>query len=160
MKTDNHTNPNNETFDFEAVPKKYTLCYHAGCPLRENCMRFFAAVHAPETLEVRRCVLPQAEKDGHCRWHDPIEVLTMAEGFDGLFDRVLAKDAPRLRKDLTKLLRGPKQFYQYMHGERPLSPAQQQTIRQLIRDCGYDWDVPFEHYFTAYHFGNPPVDND
>lgn len=146
-----------ETFDFEDVPKRYTLCYHAGCPLHENCMRFFAAANAPEGLEVRRCVLPNAEKDGQCRWHDPIEVLTMAEGFNSLFDRVLAKDAPMLRKSLTKLLRGPKQFYQYMHGERPLTPAQQ-AIRQIISSCGYDWDVPFERYFTAYRFGKPPVD--
>ncbi len=84
METNDNMTPQNGEFDFAAVPKRYTLCYHEGCPLHERCMRFLAATHAPESLEVRRCVLPTAEKDGHCRWLDPIETVTMAEGFTGL----------------------------------------------------------------------------
>ena len=160
METNNNMIPQNGGFDFAAVPKRYTLCYHEGCPLHENCMRFFTAAHAPENLEVRRCVLPTAEKNGHCRWHDPIETVTMAEGFTGLYDKVLKDDYTPMRKRITAYLRGVKQYYQYMRGERPLSPAQQQGLQQIVRDFGYDWDVPFERYFQAYHFGNPPVIED
>ena len=160
METNNNMIPQNGGFDFAAVPKRYTLCYHEGCPLHDRCMRFLTAAHAPENLEVRRCVLPTAEKDGHCRWHDPIEVVTMAEGFSGLYDKVLKGDYTAMRKRITAYLRGVKQYYQYMHGERPLSPAQQQGLQQIVRDFGYDWDVPFERYFQAYRFGKPPVIED
>jgi hypothetical protein len=157
METNDNMTPQNGEFDFAAVPKRYTLCYHEGCPLHDRCMRFLAATHAPASLEVRRCVLPTAEKDGHCRWLDPIETVTMAEGFTGLYDKVLKGDYTPLRKQLTAYLHGPKQYYQYMRGERPLSPAQQQGIRRIVSSYGYDWDVPFERYIQAYRFGKPPV---
>jgi len=157
METDLNMIPLSGEFDFAAVPKRYTLCYHEGCPLHDRCMRFLAAAHAPESLEVRRCVLPKAEKDGQCRWFDPIETVTMAEGFTDLYDKVLKDDYTPLRKQLTAYLHGRKQYYQYMRGERPLSPEQQQGIRQIVSSYGYDWDVPFERYIQAYRFGKPPV---
>ena len=84
----------------------------------------------------------------------------MAEGFSGLYDKVLKDDYTPMRKQLTAFLRGPKQYYQYMRGERPLSPAQQQGVRRIVSSFGYDWEVPFERYFQAYRFGNPPVIDD
>ena len=160
METNNNMIPQNGGFDFAAVPKRYTLCYHEGCPLHENCMRFLAAAHAPGDLEVRRCVLPKAEKGGQCRWLDPIKTVTMAEGFTGLYDKVLKDDYTPLRKQLTAYLHGRKQYYQYMRGDRPLSPEQQQGIRQIVSSYGYDWDVPFERYVQTYSFGKPPVDEE
>ena len=59
-------------------------------------------------------MLPTAEKDGQCRWHDPIKAVTMAEGFSDLYDKVLKDDYTPMRKRLTEYLRGPKQYYQYM----------------------------------------------
>jgi len=61
-----------------------------------------------------------------------------------------------MRKSLTALLIGPKQYYQFKRGERGLNPGQQEMIRRIVRAFGYDWDVPFDRYYEAYSFGNPP----
>ena len=158
MKKTTDINSLNDDFDYSAVPGWYTLCFNADCPLHGNCMRFLAGSHAPETLETCRCVLPHTQKDGHCRWFDKIEVMTMAAGFTHLYDNVLKSDFTSMRKTITAYLHGVKFYYQYMRGERPLTPAQQQGIRDIIKSYGYDWDVPFDGYHKAYCFGNPPTD--
>ena len=110
------------------------------------------------TMETCRCVLPHTLKNGHCRWFDKIKVMTMAVGFSHLYDNVLKSDFTSMRKTITAYLHGVKFYYQYMRGERPLTPAQQQGIRDIIKSYGYDWDVPFDGYHKAYCFGNPPTD--
>ena len=158
MKKTTDINSLNDGFDYSAVPGWYTLCFNADCPLHGNCMRFLAGSHAPETLETCRCVLPHMQKSGHCRWFDKIEVMTMAAGFTHLYDNVLKKDYTPMRKSLTALLIGPKQYYQFKRGERGLNPGQQEMIRRIVKGFGYDWDVPFDRYYEAYSFGNPPTD--
>ena len=157
MEKTNDINSFDDEFDYSAVPGWYTLCFNADCPLRGNCMRFFTGTHAPESQETCRCVLPHTQKNGQCRWFDKIEVMTMAEGFTHLYDKVLKSDYTTMRKSLTALLIGPKQYYQYLRGERPLTPNQQNAIRQIVSSFGYDWEVPFERYYKSYRFGNPPL---
>jgi len=99
-------------------------------------------------------------RDGHCRWFDKTTVVTMASGFSRLYEHVLKKDYTSMRKNITAYLHGAKQYYQYMRGERPLTPEQQRGIQQIVRSYGYDWEVPFERYHSAYRFGNPPIESD
>lgn len=144
-------------FDYSAVPDWYTLCFNADCPLRGDCLRFLTGSHAPETLESSRCVLPHTLKSGQCRWFDKIEVVTMAAGFARLYDRVLKRDYTPMRKSITALLIGTRQYYEFKRGERGLDPGRQEAIRRIVRGFGYDWDVPFDRYYKAYRFGPPPV---
>ena len=156
MKDNNKNTLLNEEINYSKVPGWYTLCFNNSCPLRDNCMRYLSGSHAPEELETSPCVLPHTLKDGTCRWFDKVTVVTMASGFRHLYDKVLHQDYTRMRKSLTTFLHGSKFYYQYMRGERPLSPEQQEGIRQIVRSYGYDWEVPFERYYQDYHFGYPP----
>ena len=56
----------------------------------------------------------------------------MASGFSHLYDKVLKADYTSMRKAITAYLHGAKQYYQYMRGERPLTPEQQDGVRNIV----------------------------
>ncbi|MBQ8713453.1 MAG: hypothetical protein IJ551_11645 [Prevotella sp.] len=149
--------PISEEFDFSTVPNYYVICTNGGCPLRQDCLRFMAGSCAPENMEAARCVMPHVQKDGRCRWYDEKRVVVNAYGFSRLYDRVLKQDFTQMRKNITRYLHGAKRYYEYKRGERALTPEQQQWIRQLVKDYGYDWEVPFDCYAEAYVFGMAPM---
>jgi hypothetical protein len=62
----------------------------------------------------------------------------------------MTKDYTTMRKTITRYLHGAKMYYEYMRGERPLSPEQQQWIKDYVKSLGYDWEVEFDGYFEAY----------
>ena len=109
--------PLKRQFDFSDVPSWYVLCTNNLCPMQTSCLRFLAAQHAPDNLEIARCVMK--------------------------------KDYTSMRKGLTSYLHGVKFYYEYKRGDRPLSPEQQQWIRQFVKSYGYDWEVPFDSYYEA-----------
>ena len=140
------------SFDFSDVPSWYALCTNSGCPMCGDCLRYLAASYAPETKETAYCVMPSVMKGEKCRWLDRKSVVLHALGFSKLFDHVKKCDFTRMRKMLTDYLHGNKMYYQYMRGERPLSPAQQQWIRDFMASQGYPDDVVFDGYKEVYVF--------
>lgn len=152
--------PLSEEFDFSTVPAWYVLCTNGECPLREDCLRFLAGSCAPEGLESAQCVMPKTLKGGNCGWFDGKIVVVMAIGFSHLYDQVLKRDYTDMRKSLTRYLHGTKMYYEYKRGDRLLNPEQQEWIRQLVREYGYDWEVPFDAYMEAYRFGKAPIPTD
>lgn len=159
METNIEIKPLSEKFDFSEVPGWYVICFNAGCPLHEGCLRYLAGVNVPESMDTAKCVLPHKGRDGQCRWFDKTTVVTMASGFSRLYDKVLKADYTSMRKAITAYLHGTKQYYQYMRGERPLTPGQQDGIRKIVSSYGYDWEAPFDCFYRAYRFGTPPIES-
>ena len=147
----------NEEFDFSKVPSWYTLCTNNSCPLKGECLRHLTAQNAPDDLEMAKCVMPKALRNGECQWFDKITIGTWAAGFSHLFDKVMKKDYTVMRKNLTSYLHGPRIYYEYKRGERALSPEEQQTIRDYVKSMGYDWEVEFDRYFEQYVFHHREV---
>lgn len=148
--------PISQEFDFKTVPSWYVLCTNNACPLRQDCMRFHAGFHAPDSLESAHCVMPNTLKDGRCRWFDLKMIVVNAYGFSHLYDQVLKRDYTSMRKSITNYLHGTKMYYEYKRGERPLSPEQQQQIQLIVNNFGYDWEVVFDRYAEAYKYGIAP----
>ena len=59
---------------------------------------------------------------------------------------------PKVLKDGKCRWYDRKTYYEYMRGERPLSPEQQQWIQDFVKSFGYEWEVPFDRYFEAYEY--------
>ncbi len=146
--------PLSDTFDYSCVPSWYVICTNISCPLKDKCLRYLTGLNTPDVIDHANCVLPKALENGQCRWFDPQKVVVNALGFIHLYDRVMKKDFTRMRKEVTRYLHGAKLYYEYKDGKRPLSPEQQQWIRNYVKSCGYDWEVEFDHYFEAYVFNH------
>lgn len=157
MENNKEIKPLSDVFDFADVPGWYVLCNNSQCPLRNDCLRFLAAEQAPETLEVANCVMPKTLKGNACRWYDKKTAIIYAAGFSHLYDHVLKADYTPMRKTITRYLHGTKLYYEYKRGDRPLSPEQQQWIRNYVKSRGYDWEVEFDRYFEGYAYHQLPL---
>ena len=134
------------------VPEGWALCYLHECPMRERCLRWQAARLAPGDLTVGRCVMPQALKGERCVCFAPMEKVRAARGFQHIYDQVLKDDYTFLRKSMTEMLSGKRYYYEYMRGQRPLSPEKQAQIRRLFASRGYEHQVQFDDYDESFAF--------
>ena len=134
------------------VPAGWALCFNPDCPLRNACLRYQAGLLAPQDVTVARCVTPRAVASGQCVHFASMELQTLAYGFTTIYDRVLKKDFTALRKTMTSHLSGKRYYYEYMRGERPLSPEQQNWIRELFAGCGYADSVVFDRLEPSFCF--------
>ena len=139
-------------FNWKDVPEGWALCFNSECPLHEHCLRWQAAQLAPPELTVTRCVTPRALTGDRCVHFASMEPQTVAYGFSTIYQRVLKSDFTPLRKTMTQHLQGKRYYYEYMRGERALSPEQQQWIRQLFVRYGYGDSVVFDRYQEAFDF--------
>ena len=129
---------------WEMVPEGWALCFNQDCPLHDACLRYQAGLLAPQHVTVTRCVTPRALTDERCAYFATMEPQMFAYGFSTIYDRVLKDDFTPLRKTMTSHLSGKRYYYEYMRGERALSPAQQGWIRNLFASRGYADSVVFD----------------
>jgi len=142
----------NVSVNWEEVPEGWALCFNSECPRHESCLRWLAAQQAPQELTVARCVTPLAQQGGKCRHFATTEKLRYARGFSKIYDKVAKKDYTPMRKQMTEMLSGKRYYYEYMRGERRLSPEQQLRIQQLFAEKGYADSVQFDHYEENFTF--------
>lgn len=142
----------NEKVNWEGVPEGWALCFNSECQRRESCLRWQAAQQAPRELTVARCVTPQALQDGECQHFATTEKVRYARGFSKIYDKVTKMDYTPMRKQMTEMLSGKRYYYEYMRGERRLSPEQQLRIEQLFAEKGYAGCAQFDSYEEDYAF--------
>lgn len=145
----------NKELKWEDVPKGWALCFNSECAMREKCLRFKAGKLAPEETTVCPCITPMALKDGDCRHFASSEKVLFARGFSRIYDKVLKQDFTPLRKAMTTMLQGKRYYYEYLRGERRLSPKQQQSIRNLFAKGGYAESVCFDEFEETFDFKKP-----
>lgn len=137
---------------WEEVPEGWVLCFNSDCKLRETCLRWQAGQLAPEDLTVAHCVTPKAMRSEPCAHFASVEKIRYARGFSKIYDKVLKSDYTPMRKEMTAMLSGKRYYYEYMRGERRLSPEQQEHIRQLFAKWGYADCVEFDSYEEGFVF--------
>lgn len=137
-------------FDFEKIGSGYIFCFNAGCPKRDDCIRFVVGNHIPDNREIGQAVLPTAFKNHECRFFKQARIVEYAYGFEHIYDNVLRKDYTPLRKTLTLYLGNKGKYYEYKYGKRGLSPEKQQYIRNLFMQYGYTEDIVFDKYVMQY----------
>ncbi len=140
-------------FDFSKVPSCYQLCFNVQCPRSAECLRFLAGQHAPASLETGMAIYPAAIRDGQCRFFRHSNVVRMAWGFDDIYLPLKPYFRPMARRAVCDMLGSEGTYYRYHHGERKLSPEQQQQIAEILKKYGYNGPVEFNHYEHIYDFG-------
>ena len=142
----------NNNLNWEMVPEGWALCFNQNCPLHEACLRYQAGLLVPQSLTIARCIIPRAVTNERCAHFASMEPQVFAYGFSTIYDRVLKEDYTPLRKAMTSHLSGKRYYYEYMRGERALSPEQQSWIRNLFASYGYQDNVVFDRLEPAFDF--------
>lgn len=115
-------------------------------------MRYQAGLTLPSEEETCLAVAPTVLQKPTCPKFRKIEVMHTAVGFSNIFREVKQRHAPEMRSLITAYLGGNGTYYRYLHGERALTPEQQQWIRNLFARYGYPDDVPIDGYEERYRF--------
>ena len=130
-----------------SVPADYMYCFNVGCPRERECMRHFAGEHIDPKVKQGSAVFPTALQEGTvCQKFKQKRVIKAAWGFDHLFADVKARHTTLLRNKLKDYLGGNGTYYRYHHGERLLTPEEQEWILNLFHQYGYTEDLHFDGY--------------
>ena len=139
-------------FTFREVPTGYKLCFNEHCQKHEDCIRFLAGQHVPPTMMSGPAVYPNAATDDICPFFKQTRVIHGAWGFRNLYKGVEKKDAQVLKAMIINYLGGPVASFGYMHGEKLLTPEQQDCIQGFFNELGYTQAIVFEGYSIMYDF--------
>ena len=131
--------------DFTNMPKSYLLCFNTQCPLNEQCLRHLATETLTNDDTFGPAIYPTALKEGCCRHFRRYRKIPMAWGFSRLFDEVKAKDLSRMRKLLKEYLGGPTRYQRYHEGTYKLTTEQQEWVKKLFEEAGYDTVPQYDH---------------
>ncbi len=134
------------------IPTGWPLCFLAQCTRKDACLRYQAGLTVPTDVETCVAVAPAVLRKSDCPQYRKIETMRTARGFSNIFSEVKQRHAPEMRALLTAYLGGNGTYYRYLHGERALTPEQQQWIRSLFARFGYPGDVAFDGYEERYRF--------
>ena len=139
-------------FKFDEVPEGYLLCFNAECDKHDDCLRYLAGQHVPPVVMGGPAVYPNAYKDGICPYFKKTRVIHGAWGMRNLYKGVEPKDAQTLKAKVTNYLGGPVATFKYQHGEKVLTPEQQEEIHNMFRELGYKHELVFDGFTFVYDF--------
>lgn len=135
------------------IPWGYERCFNENCQLRDQCLHYQAYLLQSEERLFGPAIYPDAWKDGQCRRFSDAQPQLMAWGFTNLFDNVPPYMRASARRNVHAYVgSGMKVYYQYHHGERLLTPRQQQDILDILARFGSTDGLSFDHYVTDFDF--------
>lgn len=142
----------NITLTAADVPPMFARCFMADCPLADSCLRYLAGQYLSDYICMGSAVYPNARHDDGCTAYKPTRVIRGAYGFNALFDSVKWRDGAPMRRAIKKMLGGNGSYYRYHHGQRLLTPKQQEAIQALFRSSGYTGTISFDGYRDVFDF--------
>ncbi|MBQ3769489.1 MAG: hypothetical protein II866_10935 [Prevotella sp.] len=142
-----------EIFKEKAV-SGYTVCFAAQCPLKDRCLRWKVGQQMPDTKSSYHCVNPhyQDVATEHCPLFRQSEKVQFAQGMMHIFNADMPRRVePYVRSNLIAS-HCKTYYYEYRNGERLISPAIQEEIRDLFREAGWNQEVHFDSYVEDYEW--------
>lgn len=140
-------------FNTNMIPSDYACCFNQQCPMHQRCVHYVAGTHVATDRLVGRCVYPHALRDGQCTLFREMEPVRMAWGFGRLYDYLPRHLRAAARSSVQAYFsQGASTYYRYHHGERKLTPRQQQEVVDIVMSLGSTQEPQFEHYEMAFDF--------
>ena len=142
-----------EIFKEKAV-SGYTVCFAAQCPLKERCLRWKVGQQMPDTKSSYHCVNPhyQDVATDHCPLFRQSEKVQFAQGMMHIFNADMPRRVEPYVRSHFIASHCKTYYYEYRNGERLISPAIQEEIRDLFREAGWNQEVHFDSYVEDYEW--------
>ena len=142
-----------EIFKEKAV-SGYTVCFAAQCPLKDRCLRWKVGQQMPDTKSSYHCVNPhyQDVATEHCPLFRQSEKVQFAQGMMHIFNADMPRRVEPYVRSHFIASHCKTYYYEYRNGERLISPAIQEKIRDLFREAGWNQEVHFDSYVEDYEW--------
>ena len=140
-----------EKIDFAKVPYQYAMCLNRQCPQANTCLRQLTEQSVPENIEHWVIISPKllANIKGYCPHYRSNTKVRYAKGFIGILDCIPHKQMQTVVAHLMGYL-SRRTYYRTRKGERLLSPAEQQHILNILKNCGVTYPEKFDAYIEDY----------
>ena len=121
----------------EKVPNNYTLCIKGDCPRAANCLRHVAVAMMPAEVERWQIVSPAylAQMEGECPMYRSAEKVQYARGFVRMMSAMTVQQAHTVKDSIIATF-GMAMYYRMRKGTRLITPAEQETIYNLLEQQG------------------------
>ena len=142
-----------EIFKEKAV-SGYTVCFAAQCPLKDRCLRWKVGQQMPDTKSSYHCVNPhyQDVATEHCPLFRQSEKVQFAQGMMHIFNADMPRRVEPYVRSHFIASHCKTYYYEYRNGERLISPAIQEEIRDLFREAGWNQEIHFDSYVEDYEW--------
>ena len=142
-----------EIFKEKAV-SGYTVCFAAQCPLKDRCLRWKVGQQMPDTKSSYHCVNPHYQDVAmeHCPLYRQSEKVQFAQGMMHIFNADMPRRVEPYVRSHFIASHCKTYYYEYRNGERLISPAIQEEIRELFREAGWNQEVHFDSYVEDYEW--------
>ena len=142
-----------EIFKEKAV-SGYTVCFAAQCPLKDRCLRWKVGQQMPDTKSSYHCVNPhyQDVATEHCPLFRQSEKVQFAQGMMHIFNADMPRRVEPYVRSHFIASHCKTYYYEYRNGERLISPAIQEEIRDLFREASWNQEVHFDSYVEDYEW--------
>lgn len=138
---------------FEDAPWNYSLCFNSECKKCDLCLDYLIGPLVPEDYYTGNAVYPSAWKDGDCRCFREKKIVKFAWGFNNLYANQTRGQTSDIRSSIRAYIgNGMSAYYRYHHGERLLTPKQQQEILDIVKLFCSKENATFDHYVLAWDF--------
>ncbi len=141
--------------EFSDIPNNFLWCINRQCPKAKTCLRQLAERLSPENLIVCNAINPKhlAKFADECPYFCSNKQVRYAKGFLGILEKLTAKQTRFL---ISRVISNSSRrtYYRVRNGERALSPAEQQSIINILKECGVAFPIEFDSYFEDYFWGN------
>lgn len=140
-------------FDFNDVPSTWALCFDDKCKCKKDCLRHIAVCNVPDDVIFGPAVYPKTNSENVCQMFVKAEKENAAYGLLDIYKNVKQQHYREIKDEVMNLLGGKTAYYRYNKGVYLLSPEQQTAIGQIFSKYGYDKNIKFNNYKSAYKFG-------
>lgn len=110
---------------------------------------------SPEELISCSTINPKhlAKFKNECPYFCSNKQVRYARGFLGILENLTAKQTHFfINRVISNSSR--RTYYRVRNGERALSPAEQQNIINILKECGVTFSIEFDSYFEDYYWSN------
>lgn len=140
-------------FTEKVIPAEYPLCFNNECAEKGRCMHYQSRLLLPEGRYSGPAVYPAAWQNGVCKCFREKRLVEKAWGFTRLYDDVPKEQKAEARRCVRSYFssgNGP--YYRVHHGEKLLSPREQDDIIKIIATFGSTEGIKFDHYIVDWDF--------
>lgn len=133
--------------DTTNMPKGYVICYNDTCPKAQECLHWIAAQLPVKEGSVVNAVNLSRYK-GHedeCPHFRPNRIVRMAYGFKHIYDNLPASKKVNVKQSVERAF-GHTEYYRYYNCKKPLTPRDQQIIKERFARYGFTDPIVFDKY--------------
>lgn len=133
------------------MPEYYTLCQNERCPKADDCLRKLCYdENLPDTASISVINpnrYPSSNED--CHFFVSKEKIRMSWGVKDFYSALPHDAAKAIKKELLMCF-GRTKYYRFFREELPISPSEQESIRQIFKKNGIESEPCYTHFSEEY----------